>query len=237
MAVLSKASKGKDISHSIKRGKLARLDSGIKETPIIVVNPDRNAIVYITNITQGGYPVIAAFDMNAVFDGDSVHKATSIHLQIDVQSMLENLPKTATVYVQNENELEAVGATNNLRGLAANIKFISKIVEQDSEKVKKKNSDRSSHRQQDQQAALEKQKNFDSYSGNMAEKIQQMENELSEISMKFSDSVSKLLYDAINDESNGKFSVLYWDKKSHIASSRGRAPIARNVDASRWLHT
>ena len=157
LAVLSKASKGKDISHSIKRGKLARLDSGIKETPIIVVNPDRNAIVYITNITQGGYPVIAAFDMNAVFDGDSVHKATSIHLQIDVQSMLENLPKTATVYVQNENELEAVGATNNLRGLAANIKFISKIVEQDSEKVKKKNSDRSSHRQQDQQAALEKQ--------------------------------------------------------------------------------
>ncbi len=142
LAVLSKASKGKDISHSIKRGKLARLDSGIKEAPIIVVNPDRNAIVYITNITQGGYPVIAAFDMNAVFDGDSVHKATSIHLQIDVQSMLENLPKTATVYVQNENELEAVGATNNLRGLAANIKFISKIVEQDSEKVKKKNSDR-----------------------------------------------------------------------------------------------
>ena len=80
--------------------------------------------------------------MNAVFDGDSVHKATSIHLQIDVQSMLENLPKTATVYVQNENELEAVGATNNLRGLAANIKFIFEIVEQDSEKVKKKNSDR-----------------------------------------------------------------------------------------------
>ena len=48
LAVLSKASKGKDISHSIKRGKLARLDSGIKEAPIIVVNPDRNAIVYIT---------------------------------------------------------------------------------------------------------------------------------------------------------------------------------------------
>ena len=36
--------------------------------------------------------------------------------------MLENLPGDATVYVQNENELAAVGATNNLRGLAANRK-------------------------------------------------------------------------------------------------------------------
>lgn len=40
--------------------------------------------------------------------------------------MLDNLPPTATVYIKNENELAAVGATNNLRGLAANIKFISK---------------------------------------------------------------------------------------------------------------
>ena len=30
-------------------------------------------------------------------------------------------------------------------------------------------------------------------------------------------SVSKLLYDAVNDESNGKFSVLYWDKKEAIS--------------------
>ena len=66
---------------------------------------------------------MAAFNRNSVFDGDDVHKATSIHLQIDVKSMLDNLPVDATVYVQNENELEAVGATNNLRGLAANIKF------------------------------------------------------------------------------------------------------------------
>lgn len=46
-------------------------------------------------------------------------------IQINVQSMLGNFPQNATVYVQNENELAAVGATNNLRGLAANVKFIS----------------------------------------------------------------------------------------------------------------
>ena len=42
--------------------------------------------------------------------------------------MLENLPGDATVYVQNENELAAVGATNNLRGLSAEVEFIDDIL-------------------------------------------------------------------------------------------------------------
>ena len=125
LSVITKASGGKDISHSIKRGKLTNLASGIKNAPIVIVNPSRNAIVYVTSIKQSGAPILVAFDMDTVFDGDEVHKATSIHLQINVQSMLDNLPQNATVYVQNENELAAVGATNNLRGLAANVKFIS----------------------------------------------------------------------------------------------------------------
>ncbi len=50
--------------------------------------------------------------------------------------MLNNLPAEATIYVQNKNELAAVGATNNLRGLAANVKFISDgIVAQDGANV------------------------------------------------------------------------------------------------------
>ena len=125
LSVLAKASSGKDVSHSIKKGKLAKLDSGIKNAPLVIVNPGRNAIVYVTNIKQGGAPLLAAFNMDSEFDGDYVHKATSIHLQIDVQTMLNNLPAEATIYVQNKNELAAVGATNNLRGLAANVKFIS----------------------------------------------------------------------------------------------------------------
>ena len=138
LRVLTKASSGKDISHSIKRGKLAKLDQGIKNAPITIVNPDRNAVVFVTNIVQGGLPVIVAFDMNAVFDGDKVHKATSIHLQVDTQAMLQNLSEKATVYVQ-KNELDPVGATNNLRGLAAKIKFIERVPQQDSN-VKKKSS-------------------------------------------------------------------------------------------------
>ena len=54
--------------------------------------------------------------------------------------LLENLPKNATIYVQNKNELEAVGATNNLRGLAANIKFTDRILPQSETTVNKKHS-------------------------------------------------------------------------------------------------
>lgn len=135
LSVLSKASSGKDVSHSIKRGKLAKLDSGIKNAPITIVNPERNAVVYITDIKQGGLPIVVAFDMNTTFDGDEVHKATSIHLQVDVGAMIKNLPASATVYIQ-KNELDPVGATNNLRGLAAKIKFIDKKVPQKTPGVK-----------------------------------------------------------------------------------------------------
>lgn len=44
--------------------------------------------------------------------------------------------------IQSINELEALGATNNLRGLAANIKFIAEIVTQDDEDVKQNYSER-----------------------------------------------------------------------------------------------
>ena len=44
------------------------------------------------------------------------------------------------MYVKNKNELETVGATNNLRGLAANIKFIEEIVTPQEKKVKQKYS-------------------------------------------------------------------------------------------------
>ena len=155
LSVLSKASSGKDISHSIKKGKLAKLDSGIENAPITIVNPARNAIVFVTDIKQGGAPILAAFDRNATFDGDDVHKATSIHLQMDVQSLLENLPASATVYIKSKNELAAVGATNNLRGLAANVKFISGDTITESGTDVKKKLRYSSRQSQEVKQALE----------------------------------------------------------------------------------
>ena len=48
----------------------------------------------------------------------------------------QNLSEKATIYVQ-KNELEGVGATNNLRGLAANIKFNEDMVAQDGDSVRR----------------------------------------------------------------------------------------------------
>ena len=120
----------------------------------LLVNPSRNAIVYVTDIKQGGLPIVVSFDMNTTFDGDDVHKATSIHLHIDVNAMLNNLPESATVYIKKD-ESDPVGATNNLRGLAAKIKLIGETVSQERKVVKKKTStnydkySRSTERQSD----------------------------------------------------------------------------------------
>ena len=73
---------------------------------ITIFNPERNAVVYVTNIKQDGYPILISFNINDTFDGDDVHKATSIHLQIDVDAMLKKLPSTATVFVKKENLMQ-----------------------------------------------------------------------------------------------------------------------------------
>lgn len=139
LRVLTKAQTGKDASHSIKNRNLIRLQQGMRNGPIVINNPSRRALVFITDLKQDGKPVLVAFQRNAVFDGDNVHIATSIHLQMDVQSMLKALPADATVYVKNKDELNAaVGVANNLRSLAANIEFIDDIVTGSGAKVKNK---------------------------------------------------------------------------------------------------
>ena len=132
ISIITKAKSGKDASHSIKNKNLRRLQNGIRNAAAIIDNPQRNAIVYITNIEQDGAPVLVSFSKNTLFDGDNVHKATSIHLQQDVRSLLNGLPADAKVYVTNENELNKwVGVTNNLRSLAANVEFINDIISQE----------------------------------------------------------------------------------------------------------
>ena len=86
--------------------------------------------MFITDIKQDGKPILISFIKDTEFDGDDVHKATSIHLQMDVNSMLEALPDTSTVYIKSNELAASVGVTNNLRSLAANIKFIDNIVPQ-----------------------------------------------------------------------------------------------------------
>ena len=147
LSIISKAKSGKDISHSIKNKNLRKLSEGIKNSSAVIHNPRRNSIAFITNIEQSGAPVLIAFQKNTVFDGDMVHKATSIHLQMDVGTMLAALPEDATVYVTNENELSKwVGVTNNLRSLAANVEFTNRSIEETDPKVNNENSEETSER-------------------------------------------------------------------------------------------
>ena len=139
LSVVTKATNGKDVSHSIEKEKIVDLQKGIKNAEYVIKNPDRNSFAFVTDVKQNGHPILVSFLQNTEFDGDRVHKATSIHLQIDVDSMLKSLPETATIYVKNKNKFnKTVGATNNLRGLSANVEFIDDIVPQNSEKSSEK---------------------------------------------------------------------------------------------------
>ena len=131
LSIISKAKSGKDASPSITDANLEDLQRGVRNAPIVINNPARNALVFVTDIQQEGHPVLVAFQQNVKFDGDDVHKATSIHLQMDVASMLKALPGDATVYVKNESELDAAaGITDSLRSISANIKFTEGMVTQ-----------------------------------------------------------------------------------------------------------
>lgn len=82
-----------------------------------------------------------AFAKDAEFDGDKVHQATSIHLQMNVSNLLNGLSEDATIYLRNKKELDSdVGVTNNLRSLASQIKFIDEILAQSDLNVKSKSS-------------------------------------------------------------------------------------------------
>ena len=81
-------------------------------------------------------PILIAFEKDVNFDGDNVHKATSIHLRKNVKEVLEKLSSDSTIYFKNKNELnETVGVTNNLRSLAANIKFTGENIPQNQDGV------------------------------------------------------------------------------------------------------
>jgi len=131
LSVITKARSEKDAYHSIKDSKLAKLQEGIRNPKLVIDNPKRNFLIFVTSIKQAGLPVVIAFEKNKNFDGDNVHKATSIHLRENIETLFNDLSPDAKIYFANKNELNGmVGVTNNLRSLADNIKFIEEIVQQ-----------------------------------------------------------------------------------------------------------
>ena len=98
--------KGSRSAHSLTQADILKLESGIKNAAAVIVNPERNAIVYLTgNRDSAGNYVIAAFDMNNDLFGENAHKATSIHGRENIAAMLEKLGDGATIFVKNEDKL------------------------------------------------------------------------------------------------------------------------------------
>lgn len=83
----------------------------------MINNPERNAIVYITdNQNAPGNCVIASFDLNNNLYGETAHKCTSIHRRSSesLAYLLEGLPKEATIFVKNENRLNSLLPGNQI---------------------------------------------------------------------------------------------------------------------------
>lgn len=107
--------KGSRSAHSLTQADILKLESGIKNAAAVIVNPERNAIVYLTgNRDSAGNYVIAAFDMNNDLFGENAHKATSIHGRENIAAMLEKLGGSATIFVKNEDKLNQMLPGNQI---------------------------------------------------------------------------------------------------------------------------
>ena len=116
--VINKAvrkAKGSRSGHELSEMDIMRLENGIKTAPAVIHNPKRNAIVYITeNQDEKGNYIIASFDLNNNLYGENAHKATSIHGQVSISALLENLGRDATVFVHNEKRLNQMLPGNQI---------------------------------------------------------------------------------------------------------------------------
>lgn len=126
LSVITKAQKGKNADHSISDKNLISLKSGMENAIAVIDNPGRNSFAFITPLSENGGKVVAFFEKNVLFDGDMVHKATSIHSRTDVGGLLNNISEDAVIYVKNENEFDnLVGMSDSISDAYKNkVKFV-----------------------------------------------------------------------------------------------------------------
>ncbi len=83
-----------------------KIQTGIVHADAIVINPSRNAIVYITNQpANNGGRIVVSFDLNNDLYGENAHRATSIHARDSAEGLLNNLDNEARVIVRNKKGL------------------------------------------------------------------------------------------------------------------------------------
>ena len=140
LSVISKAQSGKDAYHSISISNIKNLQSGIENHIACIYNADRKSVIFITNLTENGKPVVVSFLINQSFDWERMHKATSIHSRENIVPLLENLSEDSTVFVKNKkefNRLVGLRKPDHRQALAlqAKIELNDSIVSQSPEKI------------------------------------------------------------------------------------------------------
>lgn len=116
--------KGSRSAHALSQKNILNLQEGIKNAPVVIDNPARNSIVYVTadQDSVGNY-IIAALDKSNDLYGETAHKVTSIHGRENIAAMLEKLGDDATIFIKNENKLNRMLPGNQiLKSLALRAK-------------------------------------------------------------------------------------------------------------------
>lgn len=116
--------KGSRSAHALSQKNILNLQEGIKNAPVVIDNPARNSIVYVTADQDfAGNYIIAALDKSNDLYGETAHKVTSIHGRESIAAMLEKLGDDATIFVKNENKLNRMLPGNQiLKSLALRAK-------------------------------------------------------------------------------------------------------------------
>lgn len=116
--------KGSRSAHALSQKNILNLQEGIKNAPVVIDNPARNSIVYVTaDQDSAGNYIIAALDKSNDLYGETAHKVTSIHGRENISAMLEKLGDDATIFVKNENKLNRMLPGNQiLKSLALRAK-------------------------------------------------------------------------------------------------------------------
>ena len=116
--------KGSRSAHALSQKNILNLQEGIKNAPVIIDNPARNSIVYVTaDQDSAGNYIIAALDKSNDLYGETAYKVTSIHGRENIAAMLEKLGDDATIFVKNENKLNQMLPGNQiLKSLALRAK-------------------------------------------------------------------------------------------------------------------
>lgn len=116
--------KGSRSAHALSQKNILNLQEGIKNAPVVIDNPARNSIVYVTaDQDSAGNYIIAALDKSNDLYGETAHKVTSIHGRENIAAMLEKLGDDATIFVKNENKLNRMLPGNQiLKSLALQAK-------------------------------------------------------------------------------------------------------------------